>query len=286
MRTGAGAAIVAPRAMPIESLVCTDAGELPCPPGEIAARVLRDGAVYLRRFEGREQIAALRAEALALIEQDVAAFGPDHALKGVVYALMTRSRLFLDWMTKPTALALFRALLGHGCIVHHYCVSAMPPQAWNYASEIHSDVPRARLIPGYPTNIGLLLAADPFTAQSGAFEIVPDSAFEPGTLDEQAFARRRVVTDLEPGDAILFNARCLHRGGRNQGEDWRVGIALQSCRVWMKQLFDYCRMFPPGAIERMPPATQQFLGWWARMPQSLAEYSMPPELRPWRAGQE
>lgn len=272
--------------MPIESLVCREPGILPCPPGEVAARVLRDGAVYLRRFEHSGTVASLRAEGLRLIEQDLQQFGGDHSLKGVVYALMTRSELFLQWMTQPAALAVFRALLGHGCIVHHYCLSAMPPKSWNYASEIHSDVPRVRLIPGYPTNIGLLLAADPFTPETGAFELVPGSAFTPGTLDEPAFAQQRIVTDLAPGDAIVFNARCLHRGGRNRSEDWRVGIALQSCRVWMKQLFDYCRMFPPGTIDRMPPETQQFLGWWARMPASFAEYSMPPDQRPWRAGQE
>jgi ectoine hydroxylase-related dioxygenase (phytanoyl-CoA dioxygenase family) len=272
--------------MPIESLICPEPGRLPCEPERIAARILAGGAVYLRRFERPEVVAGLRAEALRLIDEDLGELGPDWHLKGVVYALMTRSRTFLDWMTCPPALAIFRALLGHGCIVHHYCVSAMPPAAKNYASEIHSDVPRARLIPGYATNIGLLLACDPFTPQSGAFELVPDSAFEPGTLDADAFARRRVVADLAPGDAIFFNTRCLHRGGHNRGGDWRVGIALQACRVWMKQLFDYCRMFPPGAVEAMPAGTQQFLGWWARMPVSFAEYSMPPDRRPWRAGQE
>jgi ectoine hydroxylase-related dioxygenase (phytanoyl-CoA dioxygenase family) len=189
-------------------------------------------------------------------------------------------------MQHPAARAVFQAVLGHGCIVHHYCVSAMPPHHANYASEVHTDVPRSRVIPGYVTNVGLLLALDPFSERNGAFEIVPDSCTELALPTPDEFARRRSVAVAEPGDALFFNARSAHRGGHNQTDAWRYAIALHATRAYIRQLFDYCRMLPQATIEALPPHGQQFLGYFVRMATSMEEYRLPPDQRPTRAGQE
>lgn len=272
--------------MPIRELICAEPGRLPCAASEVAAGIARDGAVFVRNFESPGVVARLRDVAEQLVAEDLRRYGEAYDLRGVVYHLMTRHPLFLEWMLHPTARAVFQAALGHGCIVHHYCVSAMPPHHPNYASEIHTDVPRSRVIPGYVTNVGMLLALDPFRAENGAFEIVPDSFAELELPTPAEFDRRRLVAEAVPGDALFFNARCAHRGGHNRTAGWRYGIALQATRPYIRQLFDYCRMLPRATIESLPADAQQFLGYWVRMATSMEEYLMPPDRRPTRAGQE
>lgn len=270
----------------IAEFVCPSPGQLPRAPQAIAEAVRAEGAVFLRGLEDAERVAALRTEAERLVAEDRARYGEGHRLEGVVYAAMTRSPLMLEHMMRPAPLALFRALLGQGCVVHHYCVSAMPPGKRNYAGEIHTDVPASRVIPGYVTNVGLLTALDPFTEDNGAFELAPRSFAELEVPDVERFERERVVALMEPGDAVLFNARCAHRGGVNRTSSWRYGLALQFCRPWMRQLFDYPRMMGLERVAELPEEVQQVLGAWVRMPASMDEFLAPPEQRPYRPGQE
>lgn len=275
--------MAAPR---ITEFPCPAPGVLPCAPEAIADVVRAEGAVFLRGLESAGRVAALRAEAERLVAEDTARYGRGHRLEGVVYAVMTRSALMLEHMMRPAPLSLFRALLGHGCIVHHYCVSAMPPGQRNYAGEIHTDVPASRVIPGYVTNVGLLLALDPFTADNGAFELALRSFAEREVPDPERFERERIVALMDAGDAVLFNARCAHRGGLNRTSSWRYGLALQFCRPWMRQLFDYPRMMGLERVAELPEDVQQVLGAWVRMPAGMDEFLAPPEQRPYRPGQE
>ena len=96
----------------------------------------------------------------------------------------------------------------------------------------------------------------------------------------------RIIVELDPGDAIVFNARCAHRGGLNRTDRWRHGLSLHACRPYMRQLFDYPRMMPPDVLARLDPEAQQFLGCWVRMPTSMEEWNMPADQRPYRSGQE
>jgi putative glycosyltransferase len=253
----------------------------------IAEVVRTEGCVVLRNFEAPTTVERLRAEAERLIAEDQARDGgAGSSLYGLVYAVMTRSPVFLEYMTQPLARALFQNLLGAGCTVHHYCVTSIPPGRGHYGSEVHIDVPRSRLIPGYVTNVGLLLALDAFREENGAFEIMPHSFADEDPVEERRFAAERIIVELDPGDAIVFNARCAHRGGLNRTDRWRHGLSLHACRPYMRQLFDYPRMMPPDVLARLDAEAQQFLGCWVRMPTSMEEWNMPADQRPYRSGQE
>ena len=54
----------------------------------------------------------------------------------------------------------------------------------------------------------------------------------------------------------------------------------------MRQQFDYPRMLGEVTLSQLSPELQQFLGYHVRMPTSLAEFLLPPDVRPYRAGQE
>ncbi len=256
------------------------AGELDA----IAGHVATTGAVVLRSCERRDVAAALRAEGERLLHEDLAA-GTRHP--GVVYALMTRSRLFLEHMARPLHLALFRRVLGHGCIVHHHCLSAVPPAAGQtYATELHRDVPASRCIPGYPTNLGLFVALEDMDTRNGAVQMLPRSHQGTSMPTEKEFGAAMVSPSLRQGDAVFFDARIVHRGGSNATAAWRLALSLHACRAYMRQLFDYPRMLSAADLAALRPEQAQFLGCWVRMPASLAEFHLPAEQRPYRPGQE
>ena len=59
-------------------------------------------------------------------------------------------------------------VLSDTCILYAYTSSSMPPAGSNYSRRIHVDCPR--LIPGYWTNAGVMVALDDFTDENGVTE--------------------------------------------------------------------------------------------------------------------
>ena len=144
-----------------------------------------------------------------------------------------------------------------------------------------------RLIHGYITNVGLTLALDAFTSDNGAMQIAPllfDRANRP---DEAAFESQMITLDnLEPGDAVLFNARCWHRGGLNRTDHWRHAVTMNVCRAYMRQQFDFPRMLKTDVVSGLSEDVKRFLGFYVRMPASMEEFLLPADQRPYRPGQE
>lgn len=244
----------------------------------------RKGAIVLRGLIDPDSVAALKNALIRALELDAAAYGPDYLFFGMVHALMARGQEFLDLLANPALLRTCRAVLGHGCIIHAYNSSSMPPSASNYSRSVHVDSPR--LVTNYITNMGVTLALDPFTDRSGGMEIVPDSFQVREPLSEERFAAAAIQPELGIGDAIVFNARCWHRGGINRTDRWRHAVTLNLCRAYMRQQFDYPRMLKSEVAGRLSEEVRQFLGYHVRPPVSLQEFLLPPEQRPYRPGQE
>jgi len=75
-------------------------------------------------------------------------------------------------------------------------------------------------------------------------KIWPSSFTQQTVPNEEDFKNNSVILDnLQAGDAILFNAQYWHRGGVNNTKDWRHAIALPGSRPYMKQQFDFPKMF-------------------------------------------
>ena len=104
---------------------------------------------------------------------------------------------------------------------------------------------------------------------------------------EHIFNREKVILDnVEAGDAILFNARCWHRGGNNTTQQWRHGVTMNICRNYMRQQFDYCKMLGDHTLKQLPEDVSKFLGYNVRMPENMEEFLLPPDERKYKPGQE
>ncbi len=247
--------------------------------------IQNEGAVILRNLIDKNEAARLKEALLSALNEDKVRYGEGYVFYGMVHALMNRGQAFLDLLSNKELLSIFRAILGHGCIIHAYNSSSMPGSKTNFSRTIHVDTPR--LIENYITNMGLTIALDPFTAENGAMEIIPSSFNLRTPPGEDQFERDKIaLDDLNVGDAILFNARCWHRGGINKTNNWRHAVTMNVCRAYMRQQFDYSTMLGEDRMKSLPTDVQQFLGYFVRMPGSMEEFLLPAAERKYRSGQE
>ncbi|MBI3298603.1 MAG: phytanoyl-CoA dioxygenase family protein [Elusimicrobia bacterium] len=250
-----------------------------------AAAIGSENFLIARKLVDPKAVQELKAALTAALAEDEAARGRHYPYFGMVHALMSRGEPFLRLLGHPPLLELARAVLGKGCIIYAYNSSSMPPHRSNYSRAIHVDSPR--LVPGYITNLAVTIALDPFRDENGAMEIAPTLAGRPSAPTEEEFLRHRIVlNDLEPGDAIFFNARCWHRGGVNSTGAWRHAVTMNLCRAYMRTQFDYPSMLGAAKLEGLSEDVRQLLGAFVRMPKSLDEFLLPPDSRPYRPGQE
>jgi ectoine hydroxylase-related dioxygenase (phytanoyl-CoA dioxygenase family) len=87
------------------------------------------------------------------------------------------------------------------------------------------------------------------------------------------------------GDAVIFNARIWHLGGKNETDRFRHAITMNVCRSYMRQRFDYPRMVPDSLVQTLGDVGKRFLGFNVRMPTCMSEYYLPENQRLYKSGQ-
>jgi ectoine hydroxylase-related dioxygenase (phytanoyl-CoA dioxygenase family) len=201
----------------------------------------------------------------------------------MVQNLMTRGLPFAKLMESEKVQAYLSDLLGDTCIVYAYTSSSMPPGSSNYSNRIHVDCPR--LIPGYITNVGVLIALTDFTVENGASRFLPGSFVRAETPSESEFETKGERVFPKAGDAVIFNARTFHKGYPNRTSGPRHAITMNVCRSYMRQRFDYPRLVPKDVVDALGPVGKRFLGFNVRMPVSLDEYYVPEDQRLYKSNQ-
>ena len=201
----------------------------------------------------------------------------------MVHNLMVRHPVFAEFLENPVLHAYLSPLLGDTCILYAYTSSSMPPSGSNFSHRVHVDSPR--MIPGYWTNVGVMVALDDYTEENGATRFLPHSfeRVEPPSLEE--FMAESEQTLPRAGEAVIFNARTWHMGGANRTHTPRHAITLNVCRSYMRQRFDYPRLVGAETLDHVGDVGRRFLGFNVRMPATIDEYYLPEEQRLYKAGQ-
>lgn len=199
----------------------------------------------------------------------------------MVHNPMMSNPVFFGVLEHPSVIAALDTFLGDTSIVYAFTTSSMPAGGSNYSRRVHVDCPR--VIPGYITNLGVIVALDDFTAENGATYFLPGS-FEredPPTDDEFFAGAERVFP--KRGDLVVFNARTFHYGGVNSTATTRHALTINACRSYMRQRFDYPRMIGEG--RDLSETLRRVLGYNVRVPSSLEEYYLPEDARLYKANQ-
>jgi ectoine hydroxylase-related dioxygenase (phytanoyl-CoA dioxygenase family) len=188
-----------------------------------------------------------------------------------------------DVVIHPNVLPVVEALLGPTCIMYACVSSSMPPNGTNFSKRIHVDSPR--VIPSYPTNVGVMMALTDFTEDNGATRFLPGSFERMDPPTDEEFERDAEMVFPRAGSAVIFNARTFHSGGVNRTSEPRHAVTVNYCRAYMRQSFDFVRMVPPERVPTLPPALRRVLGFNVRMPTSLDEYYVDEADRLYKANQ-
>jgi len=192
-------------------------------------------------------------------------------------------RAFLNILEHPAIIEILDEFLGDTSILYACTTSSMPAGGSNYSNRIHVDSPR--VIPGYTSQIGVIVALDDFTEENGATYMWPKS-FErekPPTETEFFASAERVLP--KRGDFVILKPRTWHMGGNNHTVNDRHAITLSACRSFMRQRFDYPRLIDSQLAETLTPTLRRLFGFNVRVPTSLEEYYVPEELRRYKSGQ-
>ncbi len=225
----------------------------------------------------RDTLARLAAEQHARITTETAV--DDY----MVHNLMLLDDGFLRLLENPSIVAALDTFLGDTSIVYAYTSSSMPIGGSNYSHRVHNDSPR--IIPGYPTNLGVIVALDDFTDDNGATYFLPGSFTRSDRPSDDEFFASAVRVHPEAGDLVVFNACTWHLGGTNHTDRERHAATLNAVRSFMRQRFDYPRMIDPDTIPTLSPTLRRLLGFNVRVPTSLDEYYVPADQRLYLANQ-
>lgn len=203
--------------------------------------------------------------------------GANYIDHGMVHNPMIYDDVFYKFLGNKRMLDCLEAALDEFCTLYAFTTSSMLPQGSNYSCRVHVDCPR--VIPGYPTNVGFLLALNDFSAENGASYFLPNSHERTDTPSKEEFFANAIRLFPKAGDAILFNARTWHSGGQNKTDHTRHALTINVCRSYMKQRFDYPRMLGTDKLKEFDERLLRFLGYRARTPVNLEDYYCDPGER-------
>jgi ectoine hydroxylase-related dioxygenase (phytanoyl-CoA dioxygenase family) len=252
---------------------------------ESIAQFQEQGFLLVPGFEVGAVCDKMREELeLAIAEDKVQT--PDVFDAGMVHNCFMRGNYMLRHLESPTLRFATDTLLCQNAIVYAYQSSSLPPGGGrNYGSRTHVDCPR--FIDGYRTNLGYILALQPFTLQNGATFVLPGSHKSKDQPTEEYFNANALRVTCNQGDAIFFDGRLYHRAGVNDTSSWRHSITINFCRPFMRTRFDYPRMMlQTGLTLTVNSSARKYLGYDVRMPVSLEEFYRPEADRLYLPNQE
>ncbi len=203
----------------------------------------------------------------------------------MVHNCHEKSLDFLGAFEHPLIVSTLNELLGHSYIIYAFQSSTLPPNATNSARRIHCDSPR--LIQDYITNVGVIIALNDYTQNSGSIEFMPYSFRIDKPPSDSEFVAKSKKVECREGSVIIFNARTFHREGINMTQSIRHSLTCNFCRCYMRQRFDFVRMAQSsGSILAMTSHQRKLIGYNVRMPTSLDEFFLPDDQRMYLSGQE
>jgi ectoine hydroxylase-related dioxygenase (phytanoyl-CoA dioxygenase family) len=202
---------------------------------------------------------------------------------GVLRLMMKYEPALLRLLELPELLAVVDAHVSPTAVLHLQNGFILPPSEKDgFQFRFHQDFPR--VLNGYLMSINAFFALDDFERSNGATWVVPGTHQRERPSDTYLETHKTCV-ECRAGAMIVFDSTLWHCAGRNASGKDRLAINHQFTRSYVKQQIDYVRALGEPAVTRLPPRTQQLLGYYTRVVTSLDEYYRTGDERLYRAGQ-
>ena len=155
----------------------------------VLQRIRDRGFAIVAEMIDESTVSTMKDELLRAVEEDLEAWrGEEYPDAWMVHNLMVRHPVFARFLENSVLHAYLTPLLGDTCILYAYTSSSMPPSGANYSHRVHVDSPR--IIHGYWTNVGVMVALDDYTTENGATRFLPHSFEEETPPSVDAFLER------------------------------------------------------------------------------------------------
>ena len=248
-------------------------------------KICTDGFAVVPNLVNRADTDNMRTLLEIAVQDDIETWqdNPNYADHWMVHNLMLKGEPFVRLLENRKIHSYLSQLLSPHCILYAYTSSSLPPGGSNFSKRVHVDAPL--VIPGYWTNVGVIIALDDFTEENGATYFLPGSFKRESPPSEEEFFSGAQRVYPKAGDGVIFNARTWHYGGENRTNRPRHAATMNVCRHYMRQRFDYPRMMTDQVENLLSSLGKRFLGYDVRIPTSLDEYYVAPSQRLYKPGQ-
>ncbi|MGI9604026.1 MAG: phytanoyl-CoA dioxygenase family protein [Acidimicrobiales bacterium] len=177
-----------------------------------------------------------------------------------LYALLAKAPAVAELVEHPTALAITDQFLRPSYLL--WGALAINNHPGETAQSFHADddyVPEPR--PRSAAGVSTMWTLDDFTETNGATELIPGS-HRWGAGDEPGPDHPDTITAVMPaGSLLLWLGSVYHRGGANRGDSSRLGITVQYCQPWLRQIENMVLAVPPDQAARYSDRVQRMLGY-------------------------
>lgn len=102
-------------------------------------------------------------------------------------------------------------------------------------------------MPRGPAGMSVMWALDDFTEENGATQYIPGSykwldGWEKELIEEDPRIRKAV---MKAGSIMIWQGTVVHRGGNNYSDKTWLGITIQYCQPWLRQVENMVLSVPP-----------------------------------------
>lgn len=176
------------------------------------------------------------------------------------YALLAKAPTIADLIEHEAVLSLVDAFLRPSYLLWGALAVNLHPGAarQGYHCDDEAGAPPR---PRPPQGISVMWSLDDFTEENGATEFVPGShAWNPGEQPTPDDPRTRQAI-MPAGSALVWQGTVFHRGGANQSDATRLGVTIQYCQPWLRQIENMVLAVPPEIASRYSARIHQLLGY-------------------------
>jgi ectoine hydroxylase-related dioxygenase (phytanoyl-CoA dioxygenase family) len=110
--------------------------------------------------------------------------------------------------------------------------------------------------------VSTIWALSDFTRENGGTEVIPGShRWQTPPPSQEEMEPLGVALELEPGSVAIFPGTLYHRAGANHSDGPRLGLTIQYCQPWLRQLENLMLGVPPALAAGYSERIQALVGY-------------------------
>lgn len=178
-----------------------------------------------------------------------------------VYSLLAKAPVVAQLVEHEYVLAVADHFLAPSYLLSAALVVNLHPG--ESPQEFHQDdALGAPAPPRPPQGVSTIWAIDEFTSTNGATDVIPGSHRWTFPWPDRAEQERQSVPlELAPGSVAVFPGTLFHRSGANRSDGMRLGMTIQYCQPWLRQLENLMLATPPELAAQYSERIQAMVGY-------------------------